>query len=278
MAILERYRRKSAGPGYHRAIIYGGLLLAAAGAFFMAGRRDAPRAPRARTDSSTYRPEAAAPPLPGWRPLSSIDERKLLGHVVDQRPLGVREHAQAYYYFLKKAHHVTEAELEAEVNPEVTYASFIDEPSIVRGSAVRVRGALLRLARTPLGDPGKAGLSAVYEGQILSADNRVYSFVLTEPPQAPYEPGRVRMRDGLRVGLAGFFLQVIVYANRQTPPVAVATPLIIGRRLAPLKRAASARGVSWPWLLLGVAVLAWLAFRMTWAVVGRRRPREPAAD
>ena len=262
MAILDRYRRDARKPSYVRAIVYGGMLLVAVAAFFMARQRSAPMAAARQDGGRSYQPDAAAPPLAGWAALPAGKERALLGRVVDQRPLGVREHAEAYYYLLKKAHHVAEATLVDDVNPKVTYMDFARQADLIRGSVVRIRGLLLRLVKTPLQEPDRAGLRAVYEGQILGAENRVYSFVLTEPPAAPLVPGQVTTRDGLRVSLAGYFLQVITYENRETPPRRTATPLIIGRELALTRKSPPRGSLAWPWLAVGAAALAWLAWRI----------------
>ena len=207
-------------------------------------------------------PERAARP---WQPLPPDEERALLGRIVDQAPIGLREHREAYYYLLAKSHHTTDAELAADLDTEVGYPDFAGQPAIVRGSVVQVRGLLLRLQTVQLSRPPEAGPKTISEGQIMDYDNpeQIYSFVLTEPPQSSLGPDKVSMADAVRVTLRGFFMQNIAYQNQANPPEYVATPLIIGRRLEKIALPEAPRGpifIIWPVLLaiLAAAFALWL--------------------
>lgn len=282
MAILQQYRRPGSGvkSSYRRAVFLAAILCLAAGMFFLSG--DTPPADDGAAEgpappSAPVDPTPA--PLPGWAPLAPRKERELLGKLVDQVPIGVREHARAYYYLLKKAHHTTEAQLEEDLDKGTTYEEFAYHAEAIRGSVVQVFGLLMRLEKTLLQDPEKAGLPAVYEGQIIDAKRNIYSFSLTEPPRPPLVPGRVQTRDRLRVRLCGIFMQNIVYKSRHIPPRLIATPLIIGRRLFLAQGGGRASGArSWVWtLLLAIAGLL-LALRIVITVfrrpeTSRRMPR-----
>jgi hypothetical protein len=175
---------------------------------------------------------------------------------------------------------MTDAALDALLDASIGYADYADRPHEVRGRVATVTGHLLRLERTPL-DPAEACIPVVYEGQVLDNLNRVYSFCLTEPPRPPFVPGSVGIRDGLAVRLRGVFMQVIAYENRQEPPRMIATPLLIGRRLEPIKRGAAAGtdSLSWPWLaiLLVLGVVAAVAL-LAAARRGRLAPRGIGPD
>lgn len=258
MAILQEYRKKTRAQGkrgYRRGLILAVLLCLVAVMMVLLNRYAGKRSHKPATASQPTRVTAKVSPVPSqprrgaaaWRPLTARKERELLARIVDQTPLGVREHRDAYFYLLNKIHNMSDVAIAARVDRSITYADYADQPDIVRGSFVEVAGHLLRLEKTPL-DPAQAMLPAVYEGQILDAENRVYSFCLTEPPQRPFLPGTMRIRDALRVRLQGVFMQVITYRNREDPPRDVVTPLIIGRRLVESKAGPRPSTPPWIWI------------------------------
>lgn len=282
MAILEEYRQKSRTRdkrSYRRLVLLGGPFCVVVGMMvalnYYGGTSETKPAKRGKSVAATVPASAtprAAKPKPlakPWTPLAADQERELLSKIVDQAPLGVREHSEAYYYLLNKVARMTHAAIADEVDRTITYSDFDNQPDIVRGSFVEIAGHLLRLEKTPL-DADASGLAAVYEGQIMDPDSLVYSFVLTDLPRAPFVPGHVRPRDALRVRLRGVFMQVIAYQNNEDPPKYVVTPLIIGRRLVQLKRDRGSAVPAWVWIV-GFAGLS--------AVVGGvmvlhlRRPR-----
>ena len=246
-----------------------------------AGSSETPESPAA-TAPPDAPPPGPPPPSSTWRLLPPDEERALLSQIVDQVPLGVREHREAYYYLINKVHRLTDAQLAEELDPEVTYFDYAKQPEIIRGSVVEVSGMVMRLEMTPL-DPSKAGLAAVYEGQIMDRKSNIYSFVLTEPPAPPFAPGRIRVRNALRARLRGIFMQILVYGNREVPPKDVATPLIIGRRLERLKvKGLAPPPVSWGWIaVLGVGALVlsvWLCIRIARPSTRRPHTSREAAD
>ena len=259
MAILGKYRKRGteAARGFRRTVILLLLLCVVIALMALLGQKR-----KGRDREPAIQPAAPLPRavrgtrsagLPDWHPLPPGQERALLAKVVDQVPLGVREHRHAYYYLLNKMHRLSDTEVASLLDRSIRYGDYARQPDIVRGSMVEISGLLLRYERTPL-DPGKAGFEAVYEGQILDADNHVCSFSVTEP-HARFVPGRVDIRDARRVRLRGVFMQVIVYQNQEHPPKDVATPLVIGRRLVALPTPRfGARPISWAWIAALAAV------------------------
>lgn len=236
MPILEEYRKPniSRARGYRGAVMLAALLVLVLVVIVRMGRQNAPPTPPSgEPEISASAPVALSSPTQPWEPLSPDEERALLEQIVDQAPIGLREHREAYYYLLAKVHHLTDAEIAAALDTEIRYADFAGQPAIVRGSIVGVRGILLRLQSVQLTKPPDSGPAIIYEGQIMDGDTpeHIYSFALTEPPQSSLQSDRVSMSDAIRVTLRGIFMQNIVYQNQQNPPELVATPLIIGRRL-----------------------------------------------
>ena len=279
MVILGEYRkhRKTTSLGHRRIVLLAVLLglVVAMMALFHRKAAEVHTAPSIRPRPAVHESPAApqSPPAErlasAWHALPPEKERALLARIIDQAPLAVREHREAYHYLLNKLHHMTDAQVAAEADPTISYADYVGQPEIVRGSMVEVAGRLLRLEKTGL-DQDKAGLTAVYEGQIMDAKGHLYSFCLTKPPSAPFSPGTVRFEDGLRVRLQGVFMQIIVYRDRHIPPRNVATPLIIGRRLIEMQPAQTASDtISWLWVaLLALATLG----AGLWLFLAARRP------
>lgn len=280
MPILERYRKRSARvtTGYRRVLILVillGVVVALMGLLARTGRQRSPdtKAPESQMSSlpradpaSTAHADETRTSRPKWRPLPPEKERALLAKLADQVPLRAPLHHEAYYYLLNKVQNMTDAELEKDLDTTVAYADCARRPKEIRGRVVEVSGTLLRLERTPL-NLSKAGLSAVYEGQIMDRDQHIYSFFLSEPPQPSLVPGDVRVRDSRRVRLRGVFMQVLVYENREDPPKHVATPLIIGRRLVEIRKRRPGPGrIGWQWIVslavLTLAVGFWLFLRL----------------
>jgi len=203
-----------------------------------------------------------------WQALTPEAERRLLAELIDQAPLGVWENAQAYYYLLGKVHHMTDDQVDAAWDSSLSYDAIASDPEVARGAVVQAQGHVLRLVRTEL-DASVAGLSAIWEGQMLDADRRVYSFVLTEEPELGGYGAAIQTRDGLRAGIRGIYMQTIVYESRGG---LVATPLLIARRLAIAEQGAadqenSRRG--WPWLLVAAGAVVLMVVRLRRVVRGR---------
>ena len=281
MPVLEKYRARGSRPGsgYRRAIIFGAMLLVVGALFLSLNRASrkgappppAPPAPPAATSRDVDDAQAGSMP-DQWKPLPPAEERTLLAALTDQQPLYVREHREAYYYLLNKAHHMTDSALDSQVNNEITYADYGRQPDIVRGSVVEVTGRLLRLNKTML-QPGKATIPAVYEGQILDRDNHVYSFFLTEPPGPPFRPGAVRISDGIGARLRGIFMQVLAYDNRENPPKTIVSPLLIGRRLIEISAPDTAPApLAWYWYALITVGAVVLGTWLVWTTRVTRRP------
>lgn len=283
MPILERYRgrgRREAFPGrrlWSLAALLCLLVLAIAAATQRHGQPESVRAAPARREAAATpaplpdepAPPADAPPLEDWEPLPPEEERELLARIIDQAPLGVLEHAEAYYYLLNKVRRMSPEEMEARLDDAVRYEDYDLQAHIIRGAVVETRGIVLRLEETPV-NPAKAGAPAVWEGQLLDRQNRLYSFALTDAPRPPLHVG-LRMRDRLWVRLRGVFMQVIVFENRETPPNLVATPFIIARELHPVEVGTFSPTftLSWPWFAVMVLAAVALALRMS---VGLFRP------
>jgi hypothetical protein len=111
-------------------------------------------------------------------------------------------------------------------------------------------------------------------------------FVLTEPPQKPFHPDRISVRDPEYAVLRGLFFQNVLYANAQDEWVAA--PMIIGRSLR-ARPGAGPRDENRVWVWLGVAgaALVVLALRLVYLYRSLRRrparrvrpwPEEPDAD
>jgi len=278
LAILEKYRRDRSLSlrGYRRALVLMLFLAVVLALMVMIGiqARESVLQPSA---SPPPAPAAPSPdviiedPLPDWAPLSPKEERALLGKITDQAPLGVRENREAYYYLLNKVRRMSDTELAERVDRKIQYEDFQNQGDIIRGSVVEVTGTLLRIEETEL-DYAQAGLRAIYEGQIMTADGALYSFSLTMRPQAPFAPGKVGVRDALPVRLRGIFMQVIVYENRENPPKQIATPLIIGRSLTHIRLPPRPRG-SFPWFTVSalLALAAGLAFTIVATLTSPRR-------
>jgi len=281
MGILENYRkqRPAAIRGYLRVAILSSLFMVVITIMIVLGQRAqeaaGPSAIPSKPIARETHPEDSAPSpvAPGsasaWKLRTPAQERALLARIVDQAPLAVREHREAYYYLLNKVHRMTEAELDAQLDLSVGYGQFAHQADIVRGSVVEVKGHLLRLVETPL-DPSKAGLPAVYEGQIMDRSLNVYSFRLTESPRPMFEPGKVQIKDARHVRLRGIFMQVVVYQNRAQKDVA--TPLILGRRLVDIPPVNRKSSWVWPTVLGGVVIL--VALRLGLTLLPRVKERE----
>lgn len=278
MPILERYRgrgRREAVPGrrlWTLAALLCLLVLAISAATQRYGQPEtvpaAPAAPARREATPAPRPDEPADkaeaPLPDdWEPLPPAEERELLSRIIDQAPLGVLEHAEAYYYLLNKVRRMTPEAMDSRLDAKVEYQDYDLQPHIIRGAVVEAKGVVLRLEKTPV-NPAKAGAPAVWEGQLLDRKNRLYSFALTDPPRPPLRTG-LRMRDRMWARLRGVFMQVIVFENRETPPNLVATPFIIARELQPLDVGtfSPTLTLSWPWLVVMALAAVALAVRMS---------------
>ena len=133
---------------------------------------------------------------------------------------------------------------------------------------VEVKGHLPRLVKTSL-DPSKAGLAAVYEGQVMDRSLNVYSFRLTESPRPVFEPGKVQIKDARHVRLRGIFMQIVVYQNRAQEDVA--TPLILGRRLVDIPPVS--RKSSWVWLMVLGGLVIFVALRLGLTLLPRGKGR-----
>ena len=284
MSILADYRRRrpAAAKGYRNAVLLALLLAIVIGggyAFRTRCRRQpaglALRVPIAGKPSPPPLPAADVPPdsdaAAKWTPLSPEKEIELLGEVVDQRPLYLREHRDAYYYLLGKVRNMSDDDLREAVDPTIAYTDYGSQPAIIRGSAVEVTGRLLWLTRTEL-DARVAPLTHVYEGQLLDPDMRIYWFVLTDTPRDPFVPGRVTLKQDMRATLRGIFMQVIVYRTRAGKDTAV--PFLIGRRLEPREGLRSGVGMpSWPWLAAITAGVVALFLLFARAALRRPAPR-----
>jgi len=270
MGILENYRRRRPRGirGYRSAVLLAVLLVivVAGGYAFRARFQRRPVGLPLRAPAAVESPPALAPAAVDsdaaakWTPLSPEKEDELLGEVVDQRPLYLREHRDAYYYLLGKVRSMSDDDLREAIDPTITYSDYGRQPAIIRGTVVEATGRLLWLTRTEL-DAKVAPLTHVYEGQILDPDMRIYWFVLTETPGDPFVPGLVTLKQGLRARLRGIFMQVVVYRTRAGKDMAV--PFLIGRRLESRQGLRSGVGMpSWPWLagIAAAAVLLILAF------------------
>ncbi len=287
MSILAEYRRRRPAntKGYRNAVRLGLLLVIVVGSGYAFRTRYqqqpqpaglALRVPDADKPSSPPPPagdvaadtDAAAK----WTPLSPEGEIELLGEVVDQRPLYLREHRDAYYYLLGKARSMSDDDFREAVDQTITYADYESQPAIIRGSTAEVTGQLLWLTKTQL-DARVAPLTHVYEGQLLDSDMRLYWFVLTAPPRDPFVPDLVTLKQDLHATLRGIFMQVIVYRTRDGEDTAV--PFLIGRRLEP-REGLSGGGVgmpSWPWLAAFAAVVVGIFLAFARATFRRPAPR-----
>jgi len=289
MAILQEYRqqRPLRGGYFHLAILVVALAAVVGLMLNLAKRIErAAGTPTASEQPSPTRPlqgeekaehaTVETSPAGAWQPLPPEEERALLGRVVDQQPLYVREHREAYYYLLKKVHYLSDAALAAAADKSIVYTDYATQPGIIRGAVVSVTGQLLSLEKTDL-DPETAGIPAVYEGIIRDRRGHNYVCILTEPPEPPLVPGQVFPSDWRIVRLNGIFLQVVIYRSRHTPPRDIAAPLIIGRRVTPLRyeRGATTRTAAkpvWKWgvaLGVGAALAAILLLTGRWRIRSR---------
>jgi hypothetical protein len=274
MTILQQYRaRRIRRRGAIRALVLMGvLLLAVVWTLAELGRaRGSARVTPQKSNAPLVPAETASNRVSEWQALSPESERRLLAGLTDQAPLGVTENARAYYYLLGRMHYMTDAEVDAAWDPAMSYDAIASDPEVARGAVVQVQGHVLRLVRTEL-DASVAGLPAVWEGQVMDADRRVYSFVLTEEPELGEHgtDGVVQVRDALRAGIRGIYMQNIVYESRGGLAV---TPLIIARRLAIAEEGVSTAKSrrSWPWLMLAVGAAAVMVVRLRCVVRGRWR-------
>lgn len=152
--------------------------------------------------------------------LSTKEEQELLSTVVDQEPL----EKKPYFYMLAKVNAMTDAQIDAAVDPTITYDTFADNPASARGRIVKLQGHLKRLKETRITDVIGSGFESVWEGNLIDNDLRVISFVLTQPPpKGVFEPGR-----DIAI-VKGVFLKNIVYRDRGGG--FTASPLIIAKKL-----------------------------------------------
>jgi len=151
-------------------------------------------------------------------PLLSEDEKLLYSTVMDQRPIEL----PVFYYLLKKVRGMRLEDLRSLAAPRITYETYVDNPASARGRVDRVSGTLFRLKRTALPPNNAAGLTHVWEGQIIDRDINTYSFYLTN------DPGRFAVKRDV-VALYGIFFKIIVYKNRANEPFP--SPLLIGKTL-----------------------------------------------
>ena len=270
-------RRRRRAPGLGRIVILCALLVVVMAAMLELQRKARLYEREAREGES-----ASIPPEMLERPrqsgdftqediLSVAEETKLLSHVQDQLPLAVREQRIAYYYLLNKLRLQSLDALLQGLDERVRYEDFIDQPQIVRGAVVRVRGHLYRLIRTEM-DAKASGLSHVYEGQIRGAQGRMYSIVLVEAPTRDLKPGIVSRKDHIVVEVVGAFLQNVAYADRSGGHSA--SPLIIAKamRRVQVPGAEGARLPLWVGWLGGGAVLIvgiWVVLRRGTRTAGR---------
>ena len=186
----------------------------------------APGMPDQPSATEEMQPKEAAPkPKVAPKPYVALmpeEEKKLLASVVDQAPL----EKKPYFHLLAKVNAMTEAQMDAAVDPAITYDTFAEPggPASARGKAVRLQGLLLRLKETKITDSLASGFDSVWEGNIIDNELRVTTFVLTQPPKANF----LTPKDDTVV-LKGIYLKNIVYRDRSGG--FTASPMIIAKEL-----------------------------------------------
>ncbi len=162
------------------------------------------RAPRAKGRLPTFVADARGP-KPGARSLIvSEDERTRLDSVPDDKsPIG---HAQLML-LLRKVQAMSADELRSLADPAVGYTALGVAPEKHRGRVVRFVGTLARVAKSNI-DASAAGVSQLYEGQVIGRHYRVYSFYVIDEP-AGFKVGKDV------VELVGVFFRHIIYETQE---------------------------------------------------------------
>ena len=165
------------------------------------------------------RPHAAPKPQVALPP---DEDKALLASVKDQEPL----EKKPYFYLLAKVNAMTFNQINAAVDPTITYDTFATPagPEKARGKVVSFEGLLLRLKEVPITDNLASGFDCVWEGYTMDKFRRVAGFVLTQAPPAVFFAPRRNV-----VVLKGVYLKNIVYKDQEGSLQAV--PFIIAKEL-----------------------------------------------
>jgi len=165
---------------------------------------------------------------------------KKIWELADDRLYDVIE-LDPYYHAIEILVNISQEDLEACIDPELTYPKMIrlkNDPSQYRGKVFRLKGRLLRLEEKKA-DPHRAvcrkfphhdaGQPLLFVGQILESNTK-----------KPFTFRALDIPDDLVVGdyvdMVGIFVKRFTYENRKGENWYTKTPLIMGKKIKKFER------------------------------------------